>query len=113
MIKISGAHINIGKMFLASPNSLWDLITDTTQWPQWGPTVKGVRISERYICTGSKGQVLTSVGFWIPFVITDYEHKSFWGWKVASIKATGHRIRPTNRGGCSFYRNAQNGELWN
>ena len=103
VLKISRFQINVGKEFFVSPNTIWDLITDTTQWPQWGPTVKAVRISERYICKGSKGQVLTSVGFWLPFVITEYEHESFWSWKVASIKATGHRIRLTNGGGCSLW----------
>ena len=103
MLKISKTHINVGKMFLASPDTIWDLITDTTQWPKWGPTVKAVRNSERYIHKGSQGQVLTAVGLWLPFVITEYEHISFWSWKVASVSATGHRLKPTNTGGCHLW----------
>ena len=90
-------------MFLASPNSLWDLITDTSQWPQWGPTVRAVRSPERYITEASKGQVLTVIGIWVPFVVTDYEDKCFWRWKVASIKATGHRVEPRDTGGCNLW----------
>ena len=103
MIKISGAHINVGKMFLASPHTIWDLITDTHQWPRWGPTVKAVRQSRRYICDRSTGQVLTVMGLWLPFEITHYEYKCFWSWKVASIRATGHRIQPTDTGGCCLW----------
>ena len=62
MIKITKAHIDVGKMILASPLTIWDLITDTPQWTIWGPTVKAVRNSERYIRKDSQSQVLTSVG---------------------------------------------------
>ena len=103
MVKISKTHIDVGKMFLASPHTIWDLITDTTQWPRWGPTVKAVRCSERYICKGSGGQVLTAVGIWLPFLISEYEHGSFWSWKVASIRATGHRLQPTDTDGCYLW----------
>jgi hypothetical protein len=103
MVKISKSHISVGKMFLVSPRILWDLITDTTQWPRWGPTVKAVRNSERYICKGSNGHVLTAIGIWLPFVITDYERECFWSWKVASIRATGHRLQPMDTGGCCLW----------
>ena len=98
MLKISKTHIDVGKMFLTSSHTIWDLITDTTQWPRWGPTVKAVRNTERYICEGSAGQVLTAVGIWLPFFITKFEHESFWSWKVASIGATGHRVQPRDTG---------------
>ena len=103
MVKISGAHINVGKMFLASPHTIWDLITDTTQWPRWGPTVNAVRNSERHIRKESRGHVLTVVGYWLPYEITDYRHENYWSWKVASISATGHRIQPTDTGGCCLW----------
>ena len=103
MIKISKTHITVGKMFLASHHTIWDLITDTFQWPEWGPTVKAVRHAERYIRKGSRGQVLTVLGLWLPFEIIDYEHSCFWSWKVASIRATGHRVQPMDTGGCCLW----------
>jgi hypothetical protein len=103
VIKISKTHIDVGKMFLSSSHTIWDLITDTTQWPRWGPTVKAVRYTERYIRKGSAGQVLTAVGIWLPFVINKYEHESFWSWKVASIRATGHRVQTTDTGDCCLW----------
>ena len=90
-------------MFSTAPHILWDLITDTTQWPRWGPTVKAVRCSQRYIGKDSRGQVLTAVGVWLPFVITDFEPECFWSWKVASIRATGHRLEPVDKGGAILW----------
>jgi uncharacterized protein YndB with AHSA1/START domain len=70
MLKISAQHISVGKAYTSSPHILWELITDTAQWPRWGPTVKAVRTSERYISKGSEGQVQTALGIWLPFVVT-------------------------------------------
>ena len=92
MIQITTSRISIGKFYPVSPLIVWDIITDTSQWPRWGPTVKNVQLSERFIRSGSSGKVLTSLGVWLPFVIDEYEHAAFWSWKVATIKATGHRV---------------------
>ena len=102
MIKITANRVSIGKLYPASPSIVWKLITDTTQWPRWGPTVKQVRLSERFIRNGSSGQVLTALGIWLPFVIVEFEQGVFWRWKVASIYATGHRIQLTD-GGCRLW----------
>jgi hypothetical protein len=99
MINISKKCISVGRTFSASPEILWDLITDTSQWPRWGPTVKAVRTSKRYISKGSEGKVLTPLDIWLPFVVTDYEQEFFWSWKVASIRATGHRLQLADAGG--------------
>lgn len=96
---MSKGHISVGKTFTASPHILWDLITDTTQWPRWGPTVKAVSTSERYISKASERQVLTALDLWLPFVVTDCEHECFWNWKVASVRATGHRLQIRDAGG--------------
>ena len=103
MIKISATRISIGKFYSASPLLVWDLITDTAQWPRWGPTVKRVQLPERFIRKGSSGRVLTAFGIWLPFVIVEYEHACFWSWKVATIKATGHRIQAIETGGCYLW----------
>jgi hypothetical protein len=103
MIKISANRVSVGKFYPASPLLVWDLITDTTQWPRWGPTVKRVQFPERFIRKGSSGQVITAFGIWLPFVIDEYEHACFWSWKVAAIKATGHRIQTTETGNCCLW----------
>ena len=103
MLKLYKDHISVGKAFTAAPLIVWDLVTDTTQWPRWGPTVKAVRTSQRYISKSSEGQVLTPLGFWLPFVVTDYQHLCFWDWKVASLRATGHRLQSTDAGGAILW----------
>ena len=103
MIKISANRVSVGKFYHTSPQVVWDLITDTTQWPQWGPTIKSVQFPERFIRQDSTGRVLTAFGIWLPFVVHEYEHASFWRWKVANIKATGHRIQANETGGCYLW----------
>jgi len=84
--------ISISQRYHASPRAVWQLLTDTTLWPRWGPTVRDVRCSERFIRKGSEGKVLTPIGLWVPFLITEYDDLRFWGWNVAGIRATGHRL---------------------
>jgi hypothetical protein len=79
------------------------MITDTTKWPQWGPTVKKVDYPERYICKGAAGHVLTALNIWLPFRIIDFEANCFWSWKVASVNATGHRIQAVGIGSCDLW----------
>jgi len=103
MIEISANRVSIGKYYRASPRRVWDVVTDTAQWPLWGPTVKRVQLPERFIRQGSRGQVLTVSGICLPFVVNEYEHARFWRWKVANIKATGHRIQAAENGGCYLW----------
>lgn len=103
MIKISASQVSVGKFYHSLPLIVWNLITDTFKWPQWGPTVKSVQCPKRFICKGTQGQVLTAFGIWLPFVITGYDHASFWSWNVASVKATGHRIQAVKTGGCYLW----------
>lgn len=84
--------IRVARELQASPQRVWDLLTDTVQWPRWGPTVTEVSSSERFLRKGSRGRVRTPVGVWLPFTVTAYEHLCYWGWKVAGIEATGHRL---------------------
>ena len=88
--------ITVKRELRASPESAWDLLTDTTKWRWWGPTVRSVTCSDRYIRKGSSGKVRTPIGLWFPFSITEYEHENYWTWKVAGIQATGHRLIQLN-----------------
>lgn len=103
VIKLSAYRVSVGKFYRVSPVTVWDLITDTAKWPQWGPTVKKTKCSDRFIRKGSQGLVLTPLGIWLPFVITEYEDGRFWTWKVASIRATGHRVQAEQAGGCYLW----------
>ena len=103
MVKVSVTQLSVGKRFSVSPPIVWDLITDTAKWPQWGPTVKNVEFPDRYIYRGAAGRVLTAFHFWLPFEITEFEAARFWSWKVAAVKATGHRILAIDDRSCELW----------
>jgi hypothetical protein len=103
VIKFSTNQIHIGRFYDSPVPIVWDLITDTLQWPQWGPTVREVESEDRFIRKGTRGRVKTAVGIWLPFVIVEYIHMRFWSWKVGSVKATGHSIRSAKNGGSHLW----------
>ena len=92
MSKMPLAMIKVGRIIHATPDKVWNLLTDTAQWSEWGPTVKAVQSESRYIRAGATGRVKTALGFWTPFRVTEWTEGQFWSWRVFNIGATGHRI---------------------
>ena len=76
----------------APPETVWDIVTDTRLWPEWGPSLQKVVCADRTILHGSKGRLKTVFNVWLPFSITQYTHISYWSWRVGGVEATGHRI---------------------
>ena len=76
----------------APASAAWELLTDTARWPQWGPSVSRVESAAQYIGPGSTGRVQTIIGVWLPFRVTEFVAGQRWGWEVAGIPATGHRV---------------------
>lgn len=99
-VAISLPNAAVSRSFRKPCSYLWELLTDTTTWPQWGPSVKEVECRNRFIRKGTEGRVKTVGGIWLPFLITGYEEGRFWSWKVAGIPATGHRVEPRKDGLC-------------
>ena len=94
MIKVSYPDLEISCLVKVSPETLWDLLTDTYRWVEWGPSILEVQCSGRYIRKGSRGRVKTAVGLWIPFVVTEFDPGRRWSWRVGGVRATGHRVEP-------------------
>lgn len=92
MFKRLRSHFNVSRIIQTTPDTLWDMLTDTKWWTQWGPMVKAVQSDSRYIRAGSTGHVKTVFGFWAPFVITGWADGQYWSWRIFNIRATGHRI---------------------
>jgi hypothetical protein len=92
MITLRHSNIEIGCCVKVPAEVLWDLLTDTDRWAEWGPSVVAVRCRDRHIREGSQGWVKTVFGFWVPFVVTDWEDGHFWHWSVFGLRATGHRV---------------------
>jgi hypothetical protein len=93
-------NTEISRRVNASPRAVWDLLTDTSRWVEWGPSVHTVECSERYIQLGSKGRVRTAVGLWAPFIVTEMEDGRYWSWKVFGVPATGHRVDRLGKDAC-------------
>ncbi|MGD2098491.1 MAG: hypothetical protein PVG35_12980 [Desulfobacterales bacterium] len=85
-------NLKVSRIIRTTPDKLWDMLTDTMRWTEWGPTVKAVQSETRYIRAGSTGHVKTVFGFWAPFVITEWADRQYWSWHVFNIQATGHRM---------------------
>ncbi|MUV89304.1 SRPBCC family protein [Halapricum sp. CBA1109] len=83
----------------APAEDVWEILTDTERWPEWGPSVRGVTASERVIQRGTTGRVETPVGVSVPFEITRCE-PYVWEWEVARIPATGHRVESLSGDRC-------------
>jgi hypothetical protein len=87
----------------ASADDVWAVLTSTRTWPQWGPTVSDVRLdhSSTRIHAGSTGAVLTPLGWWAPFVVTDWAvdaDRRAWSWRVAGVPATSHEVEALDAG---------------
>lgn len=102
MLDISFPNAKISRTFRSPCGEIWELLTDTTTWPQWGPSVKSVDSRDRFINKETRGRVKTAGGMWLPFSITAFEEGRFWSWNVAGIPATGHRLEPQRDGLCKL-----------
>ncbi len=92
MIIHENGRLVIYREISASPRQLWEIITDTTQWSEWGPSVVQVDCVQQYISEGCSGRVKTVIGVWLPFAITKYKEPYYWSWRIGNVEATGHRL---------------------
>ena len=115
---------SVSRRIAASAEDVWVLLTDTGQWPAWGPSITGVEpgpagipaghaagsaartaagsasgTASGGLALGSRGKVRTVLGVALPYTVTAFEPGRYWSWSVAGIQATGHRVLPQD-GGC-------------
>jgi hypothetical protein len=91
-------HLDVARNVPVAPAAAWAVLTDTSRWPDWGPTVTDVRSSTVVIELGTTGSIRPLAGPWVPFRITRLDPGSRWTWRVAGVSATGHRVEPTSTG---------------
>jgi len=102
MISFREKRIFICKEIAASPEAVWDVLTDTRLWPMWGPSLVAVDCKESHINLGSKGRVKTLFSFWLPFTISKFRDLEFWSWRIGSIEATGHTLIRNGNHSCKL-----------
>lgn len=78
----------------------WELLADVERWAEWGPSVTAAELDGDRLTAGATGRIRTVVGVWLPFEITSYDDGAQWGWRVAGIPATDHRVRPVTDDRC-------------
>ena len=100
MVHLERDRLVIGMAIHCPAGDAWLLLTDTQQWPRWGPSVTQVDCKQRFIGNDSEGKVRTLLGFWVPFTITEYRDQRFWSWRIGRFPATGHRISVVNESSC-------------
>ena len=101
--KIIAGRFYVGICIEANSSDVWRVITDTSLWPEWGPSIVDVKCSDRFILNGSKGSVKTIMGFFLDFTITSLKEEREWTWSVGGITATGHRIISINDDCCMLF----------
>ena len=84
----------------APPEKVWELLANTSHWPDWGPSVLAVEPAEAEVRSGLRGRVRTAARFSLPFEITAVEPGRAWRWRVAGVAATGHRVEGLDPGRC-------------
>ncbi len=88
-----GSNLEVSHVVDAPPDDAWELLVDTHEWPEWGPSITGVSSTDRRIRPGTTGRVRTVGGLWLPFEISSCSaDRMRWTWRVARIPATGHRV---------------------
>lgn len=86
----------------AAPDRVWAVFTDTTRWPEWGPSVTAVECSDRFVREGSTGRVRTPLGVWLPFTVRVCTGRR-WTWDIGGVPATGHRVEPLGTGALAVF----------
>ena len=92
-----GRRVVVDRIVPATVDAVWEILTDTRRWPEWGPSVSAVRSSERFVEPGATGEVQVLGGPWVPYRIVTCANRR-WTWRVARIPATGHRVEATDDG---------------
>ena len=99
MSRLPTPHVD--RFVAAAPESVWRVLTDTGQWPLWGPSVRRAELRDgaTLLTAGAQGTVTTAVGVVLPFRVTAFEQGRRWDWAVAGVPATGHQVQAVP-GGC-------------
>ncbi|MFB6087493.1 MAG: SRPBCC family protein [Haloarculaceae archaeon] len=94
-----GRRLCVSREIPAPAETVWNVLVDTRQWSEWGPSVSAVDCADRRIRRGSTGRVQVLGGPWVPFEITTCRDRR-WTWAVARVPATGHRVEAPSDDRC-------------
>src|ERR1700733_8288158 len=89
----------VDRLIAAPSSAAWNVLVDLDAWPQWGPTVSGARLDSPHteLSLGATGVVRTSLGFGVPFVVTEFEPGRHGGGRGAGPPAPPPPVQPVGR----------------
>jgi uncharacterized protein YndB with AHSA1/START domain len=92
--------LRVSRTVAAPAARVWEALVDTRRWPQWGPSITAVDVPADRLHAGMRGRVRTALGAWLPFEVTEYVEGAAWRWRVAGVRATGHRVEARGPAAC-------------
>jgi hypothetical protein len=97
----AGRRLDLSRRVDVPAAVAWDVLTDVTHWPDWGPAVTGVDYPDRTLTDGTAGRVRLCQSLWVPFRINEVSAYR-WTWTVwgRTPPAHGHRVDPIGDGAC-------------
>ncbi|MFB6223112.1 MAG: SRPBCC family protein [Haloarcula sp.] len=84
-----GRRLVVCRDVTAGADTVWDIMTNTDDWPDWGPSITAVDTDSQYIQRGTTGRIRVAGALWLPFEVTACAPYR-WSWDVARLPATGH-----------------------
>jgi hypothetical protein len=100
MLKIVFPFVEISQTIDASSDQVWRIMTDTSLWPIWGPSIRKVECADKYVKIGSTGSVQLFSILWVRFLVTELEEGRHWSWRILGMRATGHRVESLSTTRC-------------
>ena len=92
LLRVVFPFIEAGLLVNAAADEVWQFLVDTSRWVEWGPSIRGVESTDRFLTALSSGRVRTLLGFSVPFAVTRFEPGRTWSWRVFGIPATTHTV---------------------
>ena len=96
--------VTLDRHITASPEAVWNVLTDLDAWPRWGPSISNAALDagSRRITAGSTGRVWAIPGVGVPFTVTEFDKGRRWAWSVGGVPTTAHGVEPAP-GGCRVF----------
>lgn len=96
-----GERITVRRRVEAPADVVWEVLTDTERWPDWGPPVTDVDYPDGEIVPDTTGDVEALGVLDVPFRIEDVDDE-VWTWTAwgRTPPADGHRVEPIGDDAC-------------